>query len=104
MGTIRQREENTRRPGQAKRERGPIAADVKCYAELRHQPGQQHASVVMGPCFCTASAGTTKQYHPIATPPPMVRFSTCVVFSMRSAAALSALATATCVVRARSAA
>ena len=32
----------------------------------------------------------------------MVRFSTCVVFSMRSAAALSALATAICVARARS--
>ena len=39
---------------------------------------------------------------PIATPPPMVRFSTCVVFSMRSAAALSALATAVWVARARS--
>src|SRR4029079_18693916 len=40
--------------------------------------------------------------QPIATPPPMVRFSICVVFSMRSAAALSALATAVWVARARS--
>jgi hypothetical protein len=32
--------------------------------------------------------------HPIATPPPIVRFNTWVVFSIRSAAALSAFATA----------
>ena len=31
--------------------------------------------------------------YPIATPPPIVRFRTCVVFSMRSAAAFSAWAT-----------
>ena len=42
--------------------------------------------------------------YPIATPPPMVRFRTCVVFSMRSAAAFSAFATAVWVALARSAA
>ena len=51
-----------------------------------------------------ARGGPGRSGQPIATPPPMVRFSTCVVFSMRSAAELSALATATCVARARSAA
>ena len=42
------------------------------------------------------------QPYPIAIPPPMVRFKTCVVFSIRSAAAFKALATAVCVIRARS--
>lgn len=47
---------------------------------------------------------TRTRDYPIAMPLPTVRLSTCVVFSMRSAAALSAAETAYCVARLRSAA
>ena len=48
----------------------------------------------------TRRSSSHSGFHPIATPPPMVRLSTCVVFSIRSAAAFSALATAVWVARA----
>jgi len=37
------------RPGQARREPGPITTEARCYAELEPQSLLQLASVVMGP-------------------------------------------------------
>src|SRR3979409_76277 len=63
--------------------------------------GRRSFAPPMEPHLSQTASVNADDGQPIATPPPMVRFRICVVFSMRSAAEFSALATAVCVALAR---
>src|SRR6185295_14636156 len=66
------------------------AACLRCFAERDRAPTFVTAQLRAHLKGAAPRLGHSIFLHPIATPPPIVRFSTCVVFSIRSAAEFSA--------------